>query len=102
MKSLIAVTDDFIKGERSTLAADVAAGSNVTLTLENNDGLATTDFIVIGVEGSEGAELQQINQAVTAGTSVRVGTLKFAHKAGEPVVRFRYNQRKFYGSLTAT
>src|SRR4051794_9405442 len=35
-------------------------------------------------------------------TNVRVGTLKFAHKAGEPVVKYRYNQRRFYGSLTAT
>lgn len=58
-------------------------------------------YIVIGTEGSEKAELQQINQAVTPGTSVRVATLRFAHKAGEPVTVYRYNQRKFYGSLTA-
>lgn len=101
MRTLIAPTEDFIKLERTTLDADVAAGSNVSLTLLNNDGLANTDFIVIGREGSEKAELEQINQAVTPGTSVRVATLKFAHKKGEPVVKYRYNKRKFYGSILA-
>src|SRR5690242_8483423 len=102
MKSLLAPTDEFIKLERSALTAAATAGSNVTLTLADNNGFANGDFIVIGVEGSETAELQQINQAVTAGTSVRVATLRFAHVADEPVVKYRYNQRKFYGSLTAT
>ncbi len=102
MRTLQAVTEDFIKLERTTLTADAAAGSNVTLTLSNNDGLSDTDFVVIGHEGSELAELEQINQAVTPGTSVRVSTLKFNHQAGEPVTRYRYNKRKFYGCATAT
>jgi phage gp36-like protein len=102
MRGLIAPTDDFIKLERTTLAADAAAGTNVTLTLENNDGLANTDFIVIGYEGNELAELQSINQAVTVGTAVRVATLRFNHLAGEPVTKYRFNKRKFYGSLTGT
>lgn len=100
MKTLLAPTEDFIKIERGVLDADVAAGSNVTLTLVNNDGLSQNDFIVIGREGSEKAELQQINAAVTAGTDVQVATLKFAHKKGEPITLYRYNQRKFYGALT--
>jgi phage gp36-like protein len=100
MKAFIAPTESFIKTEIGTLNADATAGSNVTLTLINNDGLAQNDYIVIGHEGSELAELELINQAVTAGTSVRVATLKFNHKAGEPIVRYAYNQRKFYGSLT--
>lgn len=101
MRTLLAPTEDFIKLERTTLAADATAGSNVTLTLANNDGMNDETFIVIGREGSEQAELQQINQAVTPGQAVRVATLKFDHKAGEQVTVFRYNQRKFYGSLTA-
>src|SRR5215208_3378833 len=100
MKSFIAPTEPWIKTEIGTLNADATAGTNVTLTLVNNDGLAQNDYIVIGHEGSELAELELINQAVTAGASVRVATLKFNHKAGEPIVRYAYNQRKFYGSLT--
>lgn len=101
MKTLIAPTEDFIKREKTTLTADVSAGSNVTLTVENNSGIAEDTFIVIGREGSEVAELQQVNQAVSAGTSIRVATLLFNHKAGEEITVYRYNQRKFYGSATA-
>ena len=100
MRQFIAPTEPFIKTEIGTLNADATAGSSVTLTLISNDGLANTDYIVIGHEGSELAELEQINNAVTAGTDVRVATLKFNHKAGEPITKYRYNQRKFYGATT--
>lgn len=102
MKTLLAINEDFIKLERGVLAADVAAGSNVTVNVGNNNGLAQNDYIVIGHEGSDQAELEQINAAVSAGTSVQVAAVKFAHKAGEPWVKYRFNKRKFYGSTTAT
>lgn len=102
MRTLIAPTEDFIKIERSTLSQDIVAGSNVTLHLANNNGLAQNDFIVIGVEGSELAELQQINAAIAGATDVRVAALKFNHVAGEPITKYRYDKRKFYGATTAT
>lgn len=102
MRTLLAPTEDFIKLERTQLDADATAGSNVTLTLLNNSGMAENTFIVIGREGSEQAELQKINQAVTAGTSVRVATLVFPHKKGDEVTVYRYDKRKFYGATTAT
>ena len=100
MISLRATTEDFIKEERSLLAANATAGSSVSLTLENNNGMANTDFLVIGHEGSELAEIVQINTAVTAGQTVQVATLKFNHFKGEPVTRYSYNKRKFYGATT--
>ncbi len=102
MKVLIAPTEDFIKIERSTLNADATAGSNITLTLINNNGLSNNDFIVIGREGSDEAELCQINASVTVGTDVRVATLVRNHKKGETITKYRYNKRKFYGALTET
>lgn len=102
MRTLLAPTEDFIKLERTELDADATAGSNVTLTLKNNNGMAENTFIVIGQDGSEQAELQKINQAVTAGQSVRVATLLFNHKKGDSVTVYRYDKRKFYGCLTAT
>ena len=102
MLIITAPTEDFIKLERTTLNADVSAGSNVSLSLENNDHLADNEFIVIGQEGSEVAELQQINDAVVAGQSVQVETLLFNHKKGEQVTKYRYNERKFYGCTTRT
>lgn len=100
MRVLFAPTEDHIKLERTKLAADVSAGSNVTLVLENNNGMADGTYICIGMEGSELAELQVINQAVTGATDVRVATLSFPHKAGEVVTVFRYNKRRFYGATT--
>lgn len=102
MRTLSAPTEDFIKGERTSLGADVSAGaSNVAVTVLNNTNLSQNDYIVIGLEGSEQAELVQINAAVTAGTAIQVDALKFNHKKGEPVVLYKYNQRKFYGSTSA-
>jgi len=101
MRTLLAPTEDFIKLERTTLDADVSAGSSVTLVLKNNGGIAENTFIVIGREGSEKAELQKVNQLVVLGTDVRVATLLFAHKKGEPITVYRYDKRKFYGALTA-
>lgn len=100
MRTLLAPTEDEIKIERTTLAADATAGSNVTLTFESNDQMAENGFIVIGREGTEKAELEKINQAVSGASQARVATLLRDHKAGEPVTIYRYDKRKFYGSLT--
>lgn len=101
MKTLYASTEDFIRRERTNLAADAAAGTNVTLTLADNTGMAQNTFLVVGREGSETAELVQINASVTAGQSVQVATLVFAHKQDEPVTVYRYDKRKFYGATTS-
>lgn len=101
MKTLLAVTEDFIKVERTRLSADVSAGSNVSVSVENSQGFANTDFVVIGYEGNELAELEQINAAVSNNSAFQVATLKFNHKKGEPVTRYRFDKRKFYGAEVA-
>lgn len=98
MKVLLAPTEDFIKRERTKLSADAAAGSGVTLNVLNSDGYAVNDYIVVGFEGSEQAEIA-ILTAVTGETLT--ATLKLSHKQDEPIVKYRYNKRKFYGSLSA-
>lgn len=100
MRKLLAPTEDFIKGSRTRLAEIASKGSNVTLTLENNDGTAEDTYIVIGNEGSEKVEIQQINNAVVAGQEVRVATLLFDHEPGEPVTVYNFDKRKFYGCTT--
>jgi phage gp36-like protein len=100
MKSLLAPTESFIKLDQGLLTADAVPGSSVALAIENTDGFANHDFIVVGVEGSEGAELCQISAVATG--SITVTTLLLAHKSDEPITKYRYNKRKFYGSLTAT
>lgn len=100
MRRLIAPTEDFIKIEAGALDADAIAGATVTLTLENNDGIAQNDYIVVGHEGSELCEMCQVDQAVVAGKSVRVAVLKFNHRKGEPVKKYQFNKRKFYGATS--
>jgi phage gp36-like protein len=101
MRTLLAVTEPFIKTEVTRLSADAAAGSSVTLTVENSAGFSETAYVVIGHEGSELAELQQISGAVSGPSQITVGTLKFNHQKNEPVTLYRFNQRKFYGATSA-
>lgn len=101
MITLYAPTEESIKAERLVLDADAAAGSNVSLTLVNNNGIVNNAFVVIGYEGSELCELQQVNQAPSGTTDARVATLKYAHKRGEPVTIYRFDKRKFYGATSA-
>jgi phage gp36-like protein len=101
LKILIAPTESHIKLEHAELNADASAGSSVALTVLNNDSIIANDYIVIGQEGSETAELQQVS-SVTGNTTVTVGTLKFAHKKGEPITKYRFNKRKFYGATSQT
>lgn len=103
MKKLVAPTEDFIKLERSFLGADLAAGaSNVIVNVTNNDGMNINDYLVIGYEGNELCEMVQINQTVTPGSTVRVAAVKFNHLQGEPVTKYQFNKRKFYGSTSAS
>ncbi len=102
MRKLIAPTEPFIKLEQGVLNADALAGSSVTLVLQNNDHIANNDYVVIGWEGNEICELVQVNQVVSGGTDIRVATLKLNHRKGEPVTKYQYNKRKFYGATSAT
>ena len=100
MKVLLAVTESFIKREAGTLRAAATAGSSVAISVESSQGVTVDDFIVVGHEGNELAELCTVT-AVTD-TTITVTTLKFSHNIGEPFVVFRFNKRKFYGATSST
>lgn len=98
MKVLLAPTEDFIKRQVGQLNADMNAGSSVVSTVINSDGFAVNDFVVVGEEGAEGSELCQIT-ALTP-TSMTFATVLLFHKKDEPLTKYRYNKRKFYGCTT--
>lgn len=100
MKVLLAPTEDFIKRERSSTAEDTLLGDSVSVPIQNSDNFLANDFVVLGWEGSEQAELAQIVEVV--GNSIVIDTLRLAHSSGEPIRKYRYNKRKFYGGATAT
>jgi hypothetical protein len=98
-KVLLASTEDYIKRERSSLASDVASGTSVTFVIANPDNISANDYIVIGWEGGEIAEMAKVTNV--SGTNVTVDLLKLSHKTGEPITKYQFNKRKFYGSTTA-
>lgn len=102
MRSLLAPTEDFVRLDNTKLSADVESGTNVSLPVYGDTSFEENDYICIGMPGSLTAEIQKIASAVSDETDMTVATLLYSHKADEPVQKFRYNQRKFYGSLTET
>jgi hypothetical protein len=98
MKVLVAPTEDFIKRERTRLSLNATPGNNAVISVENSAGMLVNDYVVVGAEGSEQAEVCQIT-AVT-NQSITVSVLKLVHYTYEPVVKYRYNKRKFYGCAT--
>ncbi len=99
MKTLFAPTEDFIKGERGRLSVEIGAGTSVAIPVVSGQGVNIDDYLVVGFEGNELAEICKVT-AVGA-SSITVATLKFNHGTGEPFVVYRFNQRKFYGALTS-
>lgn len=99
MRTLIAPTEDFIKVANDTLNADASSGEDIALSVPSSTNFLVNDWVVVGVEGSETAEICQITDIAV--NSITVGTLVLSHKNGEPITKFRYNKRKFYGCLTA-
>lgn len=100
MKILISPTEDFIKREKDKLTADATAGSNVVLAVESGANIAINDYIIVGTEGTENAEICLVS--AVAATTVTVATLTLGHKKYEPITKIRYNKRKFYGCTTET
>lgn len=99
MKVLFAPTEDYIKRERTKLTAGVSAGNSISIPVDSSTGYAVNDYIVIGAEGGETAEVTQITSVPDA-THI-VATLALAHLTDDPIVKYRYNKRKFYGSVTS-
>lgn len=97
MKIITFATEDYVKTQRGSLSSDIASGSSAVISMYNASGFSIDDYVVIGFEGSENAELVQIT-AVTE-TSI-TATLNLSHKQDEPVTTYLFNERKVYGSLT--
>ena len=71
----------------------------MTISVLSAESFAADDFVVVGIEGSEQAEMCRV---VAVGTGyIEVQTLLKNHLQDEPITKYKYNQRKFYGSLTS-
>lgn len=100
MQILIAPLENIILGEQTSLSTEEASGQ-ITLSVENAQGFSANDFVVVGLPGSETAEIRQVESVTTDSIVVTVAT-SFLHTKNERVQVLRYNQRKFYRSTSET
>jgi len=79
--------------ERTTLSANVSSGT--TITVDSNQGLAVSDYIVIGNLQTDNTELRKIS--TISGLTITVDSaLTTSHIAGEYVRKTSYNQVQIY------
>jgi len=91
-----------LAGEEAILKIPCSAGATVSMTLDDNTGLANADYVLVGEMGKGKTEIAAINAVVTRGVTIQVATLVFPHNAGTPVRKIPYNQVKFYRAATLT
>jgi hypothetical protein len=91
-----AVLSDYITQKAVLKEAVSAAGTSITLTLDDNSQFDNADLLLIGKLGKARAEKCAINAAVSIGSTIQVDALKHIHAVGEPVQEILYNQIKVY------
>ncbi len=96
------VHPDISSYTRTYLASTIAA-SGTTMTVADNENFEDDDWFIIGEVGDEKTEPNDVNGAVTRGTSLTVtNTLKFGHEIDSPVTRIFERQIRVYGVDTDT
>lgn len=98
MQVLVAPLENIVLGEQTSLSADEASGQ-LTLSVENAQGFAANDFVIIGLPGSETTEVRRI-ESVTADSIAITEATSFSHLKEDRIRVVRYDQRKFYRCTT--
>lgn len=102
MSRLLSAQNPSTIGTAFTRLSSAASAAATSLTVDNNSGFAKNEFIVVGEEGKEDAEIQQISGLSDNDTLSLVGSLKFAHAIDDPVRFITCDQIKFYGATSST
>jgi len=84
---------------KSFLSAAVAA-LGTTLTVQDNTGLASGDYVRLGKAGSDRTEIVRVSAAVTRGISLTTTATVFAHPIGTEAERLVFDQWRIYGNTT--
>jgi hypothetical protein len=90
--------------EPKTYLTVLANAGETTLTVAGNAGFSNTDpqdLLLFGALGTENAEIKRINGAISAGTSLTVQALTFAHGIDTPVNKILFDQVEISGAATA-
>lgn len=87
--------------EKSYLSSAYAAGVT-TIVLKNTDRFSSTSTsrIMIGEMGREKTEIVTVSNVNADKITLTIGATSFAHSADDPVYVLRYDQIKYYRSIT--
>jgi hypothetical protein len=107
---IIEVKDDVVRvkhpdltGNLTTYLTAPVAAAGVTLTVLDNIGWADNDWFILGYPGDVFTEADDINGAVSAGTSITVtNTLAHAHGIDTPMTRIYSRKIRIMGAQTLT
>lgn len=91
---------DISQNEKTYLTADVVVG-NTSLSVQNNEGFAANDYVVIESTGDEQAELRKIS-SVSGNSTIVTDALIFPHSIDAPVTFIKYNQVAVYSASSKT
>jgi hypothetical protein len=98
--STIRIAHPDVSGYTKTSASPIAAGGTALTVLDNNN-FADNDWFVIGAIGDNKTEEDDVNGAVTRGSSLTItNTLKFGHEIDAPVTKIFERGIKIYGAAT--
>ena len=94
--------EELVKDREKTYltAAIAASATSLTVKAVDTNAWANADWIIIGEIGTKNAEIVQIGAAVSDGTALTVGTIRYAHSINEPVYRIDYNYVRIYRNTT--
>lgn len=100
MQVLYAQQENSLLTELTYLSADVTANAG-TLVVENVNGIATNDYLIIEKIGTETAEIVKVAGVIGQTITLSANTV-FAHTDSTLVQKILYNQRKFYRATSKT
>lgn len=90
--------------EPKTYLTSASVATDTTITVKNNAGYSNTDpqdNLLFEGFGNEIAEIKRINGAITAGTSLTVQALTYAHGVGTSIYKILFDQFEVRGGTTA-
>ena len=93
MNHLPITNPDITKQETTKLTADASAGSNVILSVDNNQGFSVDDLIIIKKAGREKSEKEKVT-TITDSDKITVETLRMNHLEDEEIRKVPYDQVK--------
>lgn len=91
---------DVSNNVRTYLTSPISA-SGTSMSVQDNNGFADNDWVVVGEIGDQETETTDVNGAVTRGTSLTVtNTLSFGHEIDAPATKIYERGIKIYGAAS--